>query len=154
MALKVELKPGEKIIIGSVALRNGDSRARFFIEGQAPILREKDILTADSADSPAKLIYFAVQLMYVESSIEKHHDLYFQCVQDFVKAAPSATPIIMEINNRILSGDFYKALKAAKELLAYEQKLMGSVAQSEGANEQPGTGLRQDGAANTPGSGA
>ncbi len=35
----------------------------------------------------------------------------------------------MEINNRILSGDFYKALKAAKELLAYEQKLM---ADSEG----------------------
>jgi flagellar biosynthesis regulator FlbT len=26
MALKVELKPGEKIIIGTVALRNGDSR--------------------------------------------------------------------------------------------------------------------------------
>jgi flagellar protein FlbT len=154
MALKVELKPGEKIIIGSVALRNGDSRARFFIEGQAPILREKDILTADSASSPAKLIYFAVQLMYVEGSIEKHHDLYFQCVQDFVKAAPSATTIIMEINNRILSGDFYKALKAAKELLTYEQKLMGSVAQSEGANDQSGTGLRQDGAADASGTGA
>ncbi len=90
MALKVELKPGEKIIIGTVALRNGDSRARFFIEGQAPILRERDILSAESADSPAKLIYFAVQLMYVEGSIEKHHDMYFRCVQDFVTAAPSA----------------------------------------------------------------
>ncbi len=153
MALKVELKPGEKIIIGTVALRNGDSRARFFIEGQAPILREKDILTTETANSPARLIYFAVQLMYVQGSIEKHHDLYFKCVQDFVTAAPSATPIIMEINNRILSGDFYKALKAAKELLAYEQKLMGAAAQSEGAHEQSGTGLRQDGAANTSGSG-
>jgi flagellar biosynthesis repressor protein FlbT len=154
MALKVELKPGEKIIIGTVALRNGDSRARFFIEGQAPILRERDILSADLANSPAKLIYFAVQLMYVEGSIEKHHDMYFKCVQDFVSAAPSATPLIMEINNRILSGDFYKALKAAKELLAYEQKLLGLTGTSGGAHEQSGPGLRADGAANPSGSGA
>jgi flagellar biosynthesis repressor protein FlbT len=154
MALKVELKPGEKIVIGKVSLRNGDSRARFYIEGQAPILRERDILSADSADSPAKLIYFAVQLMYVEDSIEKHHDMYFRCVQDFVSAAPSSTPLVMEINNRILSGDFYKALKAAKELLAYEQKLMGSLGNPEGVHEQSGPGLRKDGAADTSGTGS
>jgi flagellar biosynthesis repressor protein FlbT len=154
MALKVELKPGEKIIIGTVAIRNGDNRARFFIEGQAPILRERDILSADLADSPAKLIYFAVQLMYVEGSLEKHHDKYFQCVQDFVKAAPSATGIIMEINNRILSGDFYKALKAAKELLAYEQKLMELTGNPEGAHDHSGPGLRKDGPANPSGTGA
>jgi flagellar biosynthesis repressor protein FlbT len=151
MALKVELKPGEKIIIGKVALRNGDQRARFFIEGQAPILREKDILNTDTADSPAKCIYFAVQLMYVEGSVDKHHELYFQFVQDFVQAAPSSTPIIAEINNRILSGEFYKALKSAKELVAYEQKLMGTMTGSGTADEQSGTGLRKDGAADAAG---
>ncbi len=151
MALKVELKPGEKIIIGKVAIRNGEQRARFFIEGQAPILREKDILNSETADSPAKCIYFAVQLMYVEGSIEKHHDLYFQFVRDFVNAAPSSTPIIAEINNRILSGDFYKALKSAKELIAYEQKLIGSMMGDGTAHEQSGTGLRTDGAADPSG---
>lgn len=147
MALKVELKPGEKIVIGTVAIRNGESRARFFIEGQAPILREKDILNAETADTPAKHIYFAVQLMYVEGSIAKHHDLYFQFVRDFVQAAPSATPIVAEINNRILSGDFYKALKAAKELVAYEQKLMGQATGGGAVNDESGASLRQDGAA-------
>jgi len=34
------------------------------IEGHVPILREKDILTAERADTPAKRIYLAVQLMY------------------------------------------------------------------------------------------
>ena len=52
MALKVELKPNERIIIGSVVIRNDEQRTRFFIEGEAPILREKDILTAASADTP------------------------------------------------------------------------------------------------------
>jgi len=156
MALKVELKPGEKILIGKVAIRNGEHRARFFIEGQAPILREKDILNAQTADTPAKHIYFAVQLMYVEGGVEKHHDHYFQFVKDFVNAAPSATPIIAEINNRILSGDLYKALKAAKELVAYEQKLISNAAGRQDphgmANEQSGASLRQDGAADPPGS--
>ena len=65
MALKVELKPRERIIIGQVVIRNDEQRTRFFIEGDAPILREKDILTGASADTPAKKIYLAIQLMYL-----------------------------------------------------------------------------------------
>ena len=35
MALKVELKPGEKIIIGDCVVTNHDQRTRLMIEGQA-----------------------------------------------------------------------------------------------------------------------
>ena len=46
MALKVELKPGERIIIGNCVITNTDQRSRLLIEGEkVPILREKDILT-------------------------------------------------------------------------------------------------------------
>jgi flagellar protein FlbT len=37
---------------------------------------------------------------------------------------PSAWPIIEGINNDILNGDLYKALKEVKKLIAYEKKLM------------------------------
>ena len=47
MALKVELKPGERIILGECVITNADQRARLLIEGQVPILREKDILTPE-----------------------------------------------------------------------------------------------------------
>ncbi len=124
MTLKVELKPGERIIVGTAVIRNGDSRARLHIEGEAPILREKDILTPATADSPAKKIYLAVQLMYLTGDLTGHNDIYFPLVQDFAAAAPSSLPLIAEINNRILSGDLYKALKAVKELIAYEQELI------------------------------
>jgi flagellar protein FlbT len=124
MSLKVELKPGERIIVGTAVIRNGESRARFFIEGEAPILREKDILTPATADSPAKKIYLAVQLMYLAGDLTGHNEIYFPLVQDFLTAAPSSLPLIAEINNRILSGDLYKALKAVKNLIAYEQELM------------------------------
>ena len=124
MSLKVELKPGERLIIGTALVRNGDQRTRFFIEGDAPILREKDILTPATADTPAKKIYLAVQLMYLKQDLSGHDDIYFPLVQDFITAAPSALPLIAEVNNRILSGDLYKALKTAKRLITYEQELI------------------------------
>ncbi len=124
MALKVELKPDERIIIGQALIRNGDQRARFYIEGDAPIMREKDILTLATATSPAKRIYLSVQLMYLTQDLAKHHTTYFELVRDFLHAAPSALPIVDEINNRILSGEMYKALKIAKKLIDYELELI------------------------------
>ena len=64
MALKVELKPGERIILGECLITNSDRRTRLMIEGAMPILRERDILTPKTANTPAKRIYLAVQLMY------------------------------------------------------------------------------------------
>lgn len=131
MPLKVELKPGERIIVGTAVIRNGDQRARFYIEGEAPILREKDIQTAATADTPAKKIYFAVQLMYLKGDLEGHNEHYFPLIQDFLLAAPSSMPVIAEINNCILSGDLYKALKASKQLIAYEQELISHALRGE-----------------------
>ncbi|MET0607048.1 MAG: flagellar biosynthesis repressor FlbT [Beijerinckiaceae bacterium] len=124
MALKVELKPNERIIVGKAVIRNGDSRTRIFIEGDAPILREKDILTATTANSPAKRIYLSVQLMYLAGDTGDQHDAYFSLVRDFLAAAPSAMPLISEISDWILAGELYRALRSAKQLLAYEEKLI------------------------------
>lgn len=137
MALKVELKPNERIIIGTVVIRADDQRTRLFIEGEAPILREKDILTKNTADTPAKRIYLAVQLMYLDSDIGKHHEIYFDLVRQFLEAAPSSGAIIAEVNNRILSGDLYKALKAAKKLIGYESELLAHVLRGQRLREDP-----------------
>jgi flagellar biosynthesis repressor protein FlbT len=125
MALKVELKPHERIIIGACVITNTDQRARLLIDGDnIPILREKDILTPETADTPAKLVYLAVQLMYISPDPQVNHGIYFNLVRDIVTAAPSAWPIIEGINNHILNGDLYQALKEARKLVAYEKKLL------------------------------
>jgi flagellar protein FlbT len=124
MALRIELKPGERILIGESVLINHDQRATFLIEGSAPILREKDIMTSERADTPAKRIYLAVQLMYTSRDPRTHHDVYFALMRDIVQAAPSTWPYVESINNRILTGDLYKALKEAKNLVLYEQELL------------------------------
>jgi flagellar protein FlbT len=62
--------------------------------------------------------------MYIQQDLSKHNRIYFPLVRDFLSAAPSSLPLIAEVNNRILSGDLYKALKAARKLISYEQELM------------------------------
>jgi flagellar protein FlbT len=125
MALKVELKPNERIIIGNCVVTNTDQRARLLIDGDnVPILREKDIMTPATADTPAKLVYLAVQLMYISPDPVANHGTYFNLVRDIVTAAPSAWPIIEGINTSIMSGDLYHALKEARKLVAYEKKLL------------------------------
>ena len=126
MSLKVELKPGEKLLIGNCVVTNSDQRTRLFIDGKAPILREKDILTPDTADSPATRIYFAVQLMYIDEDVERLRKDYFKLINDLVTAAPSTIQLVDEINNEILTGELYKALKAAKKLIQYEQELLAN----------------------------
>ncbi|OKO85778.1 flagellar biosynthesis repressor FlbT [Bradyrhizobium sp. AS23.2] len=124
MALKVELRAHERIIIGNCVITNTDQRARFLIDGDnVPILRERDILTPETADTPAKLVYLAVQLMYISPDPQSQHGTYFNLVRDIVTAVPSAWPIIEGINNNIMSGDLYRALKEARKLIAYEDKL-------------------------------
>jgi len=128
MPLKVELKPNERIIIGTAVITNGENRIRFFIEGEAPILREKDILTPASADTPAKQIYLALQLMYLQGDLSTSEKVYFPLIRDFLAAAPSALPLVDEMNTLVLDGESYKALKAARALVAYEKDLLSNAA--------------------------
>jgi flagellar protein FlbT len=136
MALKVELKAGERILIGESVITNGDQRTRFLVDGTAPILREKDIMTAEQADTPAKRIYLAVQLMYISRDPQRHHEVYFSLMRDIVQAAPSAWGHVAAINNQILTGELYKALKSARQLVEYEQELLANA--SRGASLRSG----------------
>ena len=139
MALKVELKPNERIIVGSCVITNTDQRARLLIEGEKiPILREKDILTPETADTPAKLIYLAVQLMYISPDPQNNYGTYFNLLRDIITAAPTAWPIIEGINTCILCGDLYQALKEARKLIAYEKKLLDAA-----RSKQAEAGLRR-----------
>jgi flagellar protein FlbT len=138
MSLRIELKPGERILIGECVITNSDQRTRFVVDGRTPILREKSIMTANRADTPAKRIYLAVQLMYLARDPRPHHDTYFALLRDFVEAAPSAWPLVENINNQILSGDLYNALKSTRKLIKLEQELL---------NEGRRTSLRKRGKA-------
>ena len=54
MPLKLTLKPNEKVLIGTAVLTNAGSKAEIIIQNNVPVLREKDIITEENADTIGK----------------------------------------------------------------------------------------------------
>jgi flagellar biosynthesis repressor protein FlbT len=128
MALKITLKPHERMIFGGAVVKNGDSKCELIIENNVPILREKDILTEDNADSPCKRLYFIIQLMYVdEKNLVIHHNLYWNLVRELVSAAPSMVYFVDQLSEYILNNRYYQALKLAKKMVEYEREVLSNV---------------------------
>ena len=129
MALKITLKPQEKMILSGAVITNGSkSGCQLVVENNVPILRQKDILAEKDADTPCRSLYFIVQLMYVDAENQSiHQNNYWTLVNDIVKAAPSTIALIDQINEEIVNGRFYQALKLAKKLIEYEQEAISRV---------------------------
>lgn len=127
MALIIDLKPSERVIIGNALITNDAARTRLHIEGEAPILREKDIMREEEANSPCKRVYFVVQLMYLSAKPETLHKTYFDLVRDVQEAAPSTATFFMVISGHIMNGQYYKALKETRLLMQHEEELLSHV---------------------------
>ncbi len=127
MALIIDLKPHEKVLIGTAVLTNDKTRTRLHISGEAPILREKDILKYEESDTLCKKVYFMIQSMYLARNPKMYHKGYFDLVRAVQKAAPSTSFFFLQINEHIIAGQYYKALKDAKSLIDHEAELIGNV---------------------------
>ena len=124
MALKIKLKPHERLIIGGAVVTNGDTKCDLIVENEVPVLRDKDILREKDADTPSKRIYFIIQLMYVDNrDIVEQHNIYWSLVKDFVEAAPRTAETLAEISSLIIEGKYYPALKLARKLIEYEEEV-------------------------------
>jgi flagellar protein FlbT len=131
MALKISLKPHERMIIGGAVVTNGDSRTDFTIDNKVPLLRQNDIMSEEKANSPTRRLYFVIQLMYIDQDkVLAYHNTYWSIVQDIVKAAPSVLGLIDQISELILSNQYYQALKLTKTLIEYEQEVTHRVRKS------------------------
>jgi flagellar protein FlbT len=90
-----------------------------------PVLREKDILKESDADTTCKRVYLSVQMMYMDTSnMARYHQFYWDQVRILINAAPSTTDLINRVSDLVLEGHYYQALKAARELIRYEQELI------------------------------
>jgi len=128
MSLKLRLKPEEKVLVGKAVIQNGPRTSEFVVENNVPILRQKDILTEEEANSPSRRVYFVIQLMYIDTEkLVEYHGKYWELVNDILAAAPSTRPYIEKISEQILACDYYQALKLTRKLMNYEEELLAHV---------------------------
>jgi flagellar protein FlbT len=124
--LRVELKPFERIVIGETVLINSGTRTSFLIDGEAPVLRERDTVTAETANTPAKRLYLCVQTMYLKSDIPKYLPAYQGFLRDLHNSNPGDRLAIDVISTHVSSGALYKALKEIRKLMKREDALLAA----------------------------
>ncbi len=131
MSLKVELKAGERVIVGDTVVTNLESsRVKLLIRGPSPVLREKDVLMPEAADTVAKRVYGLVQAMYLAGGSEAQRAATNDLLSEILRHAPSTGTLIAQLVEHLDSDEIYKALKAARSLVDYEAELLAAAARS------------------------
>ncbi len=126
MPLKLSLKPGETLIINGAVVRNGDRRGILLLENQARVLREKDVMQPEEANTPAKRAYFAIMQMYLTGDVEgPAYDRTMRSLADLIAVSPIAEDrdYITEISAHIAAGNLYKGLAKCRKLVQQDDTL-------------------------------
>ena len=126
MPLRVELKPFERIVIGDSVIINSGTRTCFLIDGETPILRERDTVTAETANTPAKRLYLCVQTMYLKSDVTRYRERYLGLIKELPDVIPNSRDLIGSVETFVASGSLYKALKEIRKLMKREDELLAA----------------------------
>jgi flagellar protein FlbT len=124
MALKLTLSPNEKLVINGAVVQNADRRTTLVIQNKAAILREKDIMLPDQANTPMRRVYFAIMMMYLDEKSQKQfYDDFFERITEFMNAIqnPDALGFCAKIIQLVHAKEYYKALLSCRKLYEFEE---------------------------------
>ena len=129
MALRISLRDGEKLIVNGAVMRSV-GRTDLSIENNAAILRGRDIMTPEEANTPARRLYFATMMAYVDQGeIGPHQDDIVRLVSDLMGAlqSPEAKSVCISFAQKVATGQFYKALADCRWLINYEAEALSRI---------------------------
>lgn len=127
MPLKIRLKAREKFVVNGAVMSAGEEGAFLILQNKAALLRQSDIIQDQDANTPMRRVYFYVQMMYMEPKLQKQ---YFESYQDAWMDMVSATTLaevkrsLILIHQDVTSGEYYRALKTCKAVIALEDELL------------------------------
>jgi flagellar protein FlbT len=130
MPLKLSLKPGEKFVLNGAVVQNGDRRGVLMLQNKASVLREKDIMQAEQANTPARRVYFPVMMMYLsELEAQQIFPEFTTRLNEFMSVIrnPKILADCLNISRCVMAKDYYKALMLCRKLIEYEDERLGNV---------------------------
>ena len=126
--LVLELRQGDVLLINGARIRFV-TKARIELAGRAMFLFGKQIMTPVEADSPARLIYLAIQSAYVGADEERSMGMEAarQLTAEFKAATTSvlARDILDSMLACAEADDCYAALKLARRIVRHEDAVLG-----------------------------
>ena len=125
--LKLKLRPEEQILINGVVIQNGSRQVELTVKTQgARILRLRDAIHPDDANTPVKRVCYIAQLAVAGEVSDQ------DALSDFAKGVNALQKVFkdegsQEVMRVALShaktNDFYKAMQSMRKLIQYEEAL-------------------------------
>ena len=118
MALKITLKPHERMVINGCVIRNSDRRHVLIIENRADVVRGEDLLGVDIPATPVKEAYFLIQTALIQPDLRSVlvPKIQTRLVDIATIYSVHMTDGVFEAANFVAVQDFYKAMAALRTL--------------------------------------
>jgi len=128
--LILKLRAHEQILVNGVVMQNGERNARLIVKTpDAKILRLRDAIHPDDADTPVKRVCYIAQLavageVAAEEAVKQlgRGIDQLQSALDGIDGARCLDEALCELRNR----NFYATLRALRQLLPIEARLLGT----------------------------
>lgn len=120
--LRITLRDGEKAIVNGAVLR-AVGRTQIAVENMVSILRGREVMRPEEATTPARQLYFATMLAYIDpAGRSAHQDAIVQLISLVITTlgTPQASELCIRFANDLAQGEYYKALSVAREVIALE----------------------------------
>ncbi|CAN5411950.1 flagellar biosynthesis repressor FlbT [soil metagenome] len=128
--LKITLRNDEKLVINGAVIR-AVGRTELFIENDVSLLRGREVMAPGEANTPARRLYFACMLAYLDpANRETHRESILTLLADLMNAleSPAAKALCVGFAHHVGLSDYYRALAECRGLIDYETGVLSSLA--------------------------
>jgi flagellar protein FlbT len=126
--LVLKLGPKERVLINGAVIENGDKRSRLSVlTAEANILRLRDAIHPDEANTPVRRVCYAAQLVLSgDTSPEDARLPLLRRIEELsqVFTDPDSRARIAEASQALIDDRHYQCLKALRALLPREERLL------------------------------
>lgn len=124
--LKIRLRHGEKMVVNGAVLRAA-APTTLWLENDAAILRGREVMRPEEADTPARRLYFACMLAYLDPDrrLEHQRDIV-TLLDDLLRAleTPGAKAACAALACDVATNHYYRALSHCRLLMDHEAALL------------------------------
>ncbi len=128
--LVLKLAPKERVLINGAVIENGDRRTRVAIlTPNANILRLKDALHPDDANTPVRRVCYIAQLILSgDADVEEARPQLLSGIEQLsqVLIDTDSRKALEDATDAVVSERYYQAMKALRLLIPREDRLLAA----------------------------
>lgn len=128
--LVLKLGPKERLLINGAVVENGDRRSRLsIVTPDANILRLRDAIHPDEVTSPVRRVCYATQLVLTgDSDPDEARLQLLRRIEELshILTDTDSRHLLDTASNAVINNRFYQCLKALRNLLPREDRLLAA----------------------------